>query len=233
MLLLGIPGITMGSAVLWCFDYWGPAEWIWKFSSLGLQNFKWGCCWPTGRVWAFFVIAGGEWEAGLNWRGNKTWNCRQEIANWCQWKLEDTRAGIQWQKHSEYKVNKTSFFQYIDWGQNSIWIKNQSGCLPWRSKLREDGIFLTVIPFYALSLHTGELKFLRALELHHKNPLKSFTHLYSFYRRQLPLCWTFLELFWGNLSKQWLVTLSLLWPCIGKRLFPSEGIAGGVAAQNR
>lgn len=147
--------------------------------------------------------------------------------------LEDTRAGIQWQKHSEYKVNKTSFFQCIDWGQNSIWIKNQSGCLPWRSKLREDGIFLTVIPFYALSLHTGELKFLRALELHHKNPLKSFTHLYSFYRRQLPLCWTFLELFWGNLSKQWLVTLSLLWPCIEKRLFAGEGIAGGVAAQNR
>lgn len=74
--------ISSSSAVLWLL---GTAEWIWKFSSLGLQNHKWGCSWPTGRVWAFFVIAGGEWEAGLNWRGNKTWNCRQEIANWCQW----------------------------------------------------------------------------------------------------------------------------------------------------
>lgn len=79
---LGSLQLSSSSVVLWLL---GTAEWIWKFSSLGLQSCKWGCSWPTGRVWAFFVIAGGEWEAGLSWRGNKTWNCRQEIANWCQW----------------------------------------------------------------------------------------------------------------------------------------------------
>lgn len=148
------------------------AEWIWKFSSLGLQNCKCGCSRPTGRLFFFFHPS---WRGMRNWtKVKRKQNMKLQTRN-CQLmsvELEDTQAGIQWQKHSEYKVNKISFFQYIDWRQNRSWIKNQSGCLPWRSKLREDGIFLTVIPFYALSLHTRELKFLRALELHHKNPLK-------------------------------------------------------------
>lgn len=54
---LGSPRAQQFFCVLWLL---GTAEWVWEFSSLGLQNCKWGCSWPTGRVWAFFVIAGGK-----------------------------------------------------------------------------------------------------------------------------------------------------------------------------
>lgn len=86
------------------------AEWIWKFSSLGLQNCKCGCSRPTGRLFFFFfILAGGEWETGLKWRGNKIWNCRREIAHWCQWSWRILRQGSNDRSTVNIKWTKTPF----------------------------------------------------------------------------------------------------------------------------
>lgn len=64
--------------------------------------------WSQPTYWqpSFFIVAGGEWETGLKHSGNKIWNCRREIANWCQrsWRIlrqgsnDRSRANIKWTK---------------------------------------------------------------------------------------------------------------------------------------